>query len=154
MYEVKVSPQVAALRQGNTGTRNAKLSTGEIVTFSRHPTYLADLPPEVDTDPHLVVDEIPKERWKRLQKSGARVTDLGAGEKSSATKEPSKEPPSGGDAGEKPAIPEDLEALAWPKLQKLGSAYGVTGKKADILKGLREVRDASSETTTPAAGEE
>jgi hypothetical protein len=36
----------------------------------------------------------------------------------------------------RPQIPETFDEMAWSDLQKLGSAYGLTGKKEEIVAGL------------------
>ena len=52
---VKVSPEVARLRQNDGGTRRCAV----IFTFASTPTYFAgELPPEIETDAHLIKAEV------------------------------------------------------------------------------------------------
>lgn len=52
IYEVRVTPEVARLRQGDAGTRNVSV----VLTFSRQPTYYVGEPPrELAEDPGLAV---------------------------------------------------------------------------------------------------
>jgi hypothetical protein len=57
-YRVFVKAAVANLREGGTGTRKVLLKSGQILEFSRTPTVLDELPPEVEADEYLIKEPI------------------------------------------------------------------------------------------------
>lgn len=143
MYKVRVTAAVAALRGGGGTRRRGGREWG------RAWQVIDVLPEGVADDPHLEVVEIsPKE--------AARLRPERLGEKPTSATTAAKGTPPQPD-GSKPPIPDELESLAWPKLQALGRAYGVTGKKTAVLAGLKAKGAAASVAEAPpppAAGSE
>lgn len=138
-YAIKVSPSVANTRTDGLGHRNRTVATSgglKTLTFSRQPTVLDWLPPEVDEDPHLVVTKI-----RKLPK-GQRLTQL--------------EPPSGlkpervqkaGGSGDEPPAPD----------APLTDVKGIGPATAEALagKGLETLADlAAADLEALAADEE
>lgn len=139
-FSVIVRPEVANLGPDGTGTRRRRVFVGtdreRVVVFSRQPVELAELPPEVADDPMLVVEELRPERLGSKAKRTPKATAPPA-----ATETTTKSAP--------PPIPDDLGALTWPALQKLGGAYGLGGKKKEIVAGLEQARAAASANGGP-----
>ena len=68
MYEVRVSADVARRARDGSGTRRR---AGHV--FSRQPTFLDDVPPEVRNDPHLEVREVAEGTPKKQARRGRRA---------------------------------------------------------------------------------
>lgn len=76
VYEVVVTPQVAQTRSDGTGSRRVWIGEGDdriLLEFTRAPTYLAEVPVEIEQDPHLLVKEVPEEDMAQV---GGKVTSL------------------------------------------------------------------------------
>lgn len=71
IYEVRVKPEVARLRQGDAGTRNVAV----VHRFSRHPTlFVGELPPELRADAALEVRQLAGEEARQVLRLGALVS--------------------------------------------------------------------------------
>ena len=61
-YEIRASAAVAALKPNGAGSRPCRVWIGtdreRVMTFTRSPTRLDELPPEVAADKHLQVTEV------------------------------------------------------------------------------------------------
>src|SRR5688500_3629382 len=74
-WKVTVTPEVANLRSGQSGTRNVRV--GEtLYTFNRNATILDELPDVVKNDPHLVVVEDKGGRKARAEAPAAPEPEL------------------------------------------------------------------------------
>ena len=146
MYQAIVSPEVAKLRPGDTGTHNVLLAGGQVLTLTRQPTYLAKVPPEVETDPHVLVTELAASDWTAAQKVGATETELRPerlGEKAKAAPAPAA---ADAPAAAPPPIPADLAEVEWNALRTLASSHGLaaTGKREEIEARLEKAKAASA----------
>ncbi|HVF61670.1 MAG TPA: hypothetical protein VNJ70_17830 [Thermoanaerobaculia bacterium] len=76
VYEVVVTPQVAQTRSDGTGSRRVWVGEGDdriLLEFTRAPTYLAEVPLEIEQDPHLLVKQVPEEDMAQV---GGKLTSL------------------------------------------------------------------------------
>lgn len=75
-YKITVTPEVARLREGDSGSRNVTVARGtperRVLTFNRVPVYLTTLPAEVAADPLLIVVKVTDEEMAR---GGGRLAD-------------------------------------------------------------------------------
>lgn len=70
IYEIRVTPAVARLRRGDSGTRNVQV----VHTFSRHPSYhVGELPSEIANEPGLEVRQLPPEEAAITLRRGVLV---------------------------------------------------------------------------------
>ncbi len=114
--QVVVSGEVAGLRSGDTGTRLVRVGE-QVVTFSRQPTYLTHIPPEVANDAQLKAARV---SYQDIVKAGGKITLL-----------PGEEAPAPYD-GEHA---DDPTKLTVDKLRDLASELGLDteGVKKDLL---------------------